>query len=80
MPIYIINQCICALPYKTFTYIETRHATSLRVCVEMMCKLWMIVWGLENNLYIRELFTKPVIMNDREMFRNFRVKSARASW
>ena len=33
-----------------------------------------------NNLYIRELFTKPVIMNDREMFRNFRVKSARASW
>lgn len=56
--VYIINQCICALPYKTFTYIETRHATSLRVCVEMMCKLWMIVWGLENNLYIREIINK----------------------
>lgn len=58
MPIYIINQYICAFPYKTFTYIETRHATSLRVCVEMMCKLWMIVWGLENNLYIREIINK----------------------
>ena len=79
MPIYIINQCICALPYKTFTYIETRHATSLQWM--MMGKMMggFVCW-MGNNLYIRELFTKPVIMNDREMFRNFRVKSARASW
>lgn len=79
MPIYIINQCICALPYKTFTYIETRHATSLQWM--MMGKMMdgFVCW-VGNNLYIRELFTKPVIMNDREMFRNFRVKSARASW
>ena len=40
------------------SHIERRGTPRLYVCVEMMCKLWMIVWGLENNLYIREIINK----------------------